>query len=863
MRRNLILNTAASTLVIGIASFAVPALAQSTGSQDFDKEIVVTGTASRGIAGMETPDSAKAKQVINQEVIARQTPGQTINNTINLIPGVSFQNNDPFGSAGGKMFIRGFDNSRISQTFDGLPLNDTGNYALYSNQQLDPELIDQVNVNLGSTDVDSPTASASGSTVNYRTRKPAHEFGARLIGSAGDFGFMRIFGELDTGDLTASGLRAFFAASTAVNHAIYGGIGKIDKKQLNLRLYQPIGSNDDFISIAGHYNQNRNNFFASVPMWNENYGARVVGTGSGNRYPITDAEYFYQTPRCTIPAGVAGVADPATSCGSDYDYRYNPSNTGNIRINSRFTLADGLVLTVDPNFQYTKANGGGTITASEGSTTFGAASGLTGFFGNLPGTQYFFGRDLNGDGDLKDTVRLLAPSLTRTWRLGLIASLRYDLNAHNTIRIAYSYDRGKHRQTGEVGYLSANGFGAMPFPIDAPIKDAQGNLVQKRDRLSYAILHQISGEYRGEFLNDSLTLTAGLRVPFFKRNLTNNCFTTAASGTVACAATAAGITAFRTANPLFSEPQQRIFSYSRALPNVGMTFKITPDVSVFANYSKGLQVPGTDNLYNSFFFPIDKDAAHPTPESTDNFDSGLRFRSGGLMAQISGWYTIYQNRLGSAYDRELNASIYRNLGRVDKYGFDGSITYRPIKPITLYAFGSYLHSKIRDNIDAGTLCTAASVTYKTLGCTAIGSVAYYQTAGKRESGAPVYTFGGRIQGDYGPVSLGIQAKRTGRRYVNDQNLPFYVPLAGVPQEIFGAKAPGYTLVDLDAQISLDWAGLGKKTFFQFNVSNLFDKRYVGGFDGTFISLNSSATSPVTFAQLGAPRAVIGTLSIGF
>ena len=120
-----------------------------------DSEIIVTGAREKGVAGVEIPDSPKAKEVLNQDFIARQTPGQTINDTINLIPGVSFQNNDAFGSAGGTLTIRGFDDSRISQTFDGIPLNDTGNYALYSNQQLDPELIEQVNVNLGTTDVDS------------------------------------------------------------------------------------------------------------------------------------------------------------------------------------------------------------------------------------------------------------------------------------------------------------------------------------------------------------------------------------------------------------------------------------------------------------------------------------------------------------------------------------------------------------------------------------------------------------------------------------------------------------------------------------------------------------------------------------
>src|SRR3546814_1813941 len=56
-------------------------------------------------------------------------------------------------------------------------------------------------------------------------------------------------------------------------------------------------------------------------------------------------------------------------------------------------------------------------------------------------------------------------------------------------------------------------------------------------------------------------------------------------------------------------------------------FRSTPVVSMFANYSKGLQVPGTDNLYNSFFFAPGTDAAHPNPETTDNFDAGVRYTS--------------------------------------------------------------------------------------------------------------------------------------------------------------------------------------------------------------------------------------------
>lgn len=814
---------AASTIAFGSVALANAAHAQSTGSVDFEQPIIVTGTVAKSVAGVETPNTTRAKQVLDQAIISRQAPGQSINDIINLVPGVSFQNNDPFGSAGGTLTIRGFDSSRISQTFDGLPLNDTGNYALYSNQQLDPELIEQVNVNLGSTDVDSPTAAATGSTVNYRTRKPTEDFGVRMVGSAGRFDFMRVFGSIDTGNLNASGLRAFIAASSATNDTIFGGIGEINKKQINARIYQPLGGNGDFISIAGHYNRNRNNFFGSVNL-------------RSDTFPDTKAERDIQTARCTVPAGVTGVADAASSCGSAFDYRFNPSDTGNIRINSRFTLADGLVLTVDPSIQYTKANGGGTAVAREGVFTLSGTT-YTGYIGSTP---YFGGVDLNGDGDILDQVRLHTPSQTQTWRLGVISSLRYDIDENNVVRLSYSYDRGRHRQTGETGLLALNGFGADYFPVDNSLTGKDGTVLQKRNRLSYAILHQVSGEYRGTF--GDLTTTVGLRLPFFRRNLTNYCFTTSVTGNVSCFGTDAANTSYDAATT-FQGPQQRIFNYSKLLPNVGFTYQVGGNASVFGNYSQGLQVPGTDNLYQSFFYAPDRAEAKPRPEQSHNFDLGFRVRSGRVQAQASAWWTIYNNRLASAYDVDLDATIYRNLGRVDKYGIDGSVSFMPIDNFSLYLFGSYLKSKIKNNVVTGET-TSGGVT----------TPVFAQTAGKREGGAPVYTFGARAQGEIGPVSLGVQAKRTGPRYVNDQNLPITVGGSAV----YPNKTPAYTLVDLDAKVSLEFLGLNDKTFFQLNVLNVFDEVYVGGFSGT-----ATSTSSVPFAQIGAPRTVIGSISVGF
>jgi len=167
-------------------------------------------------------------------------------------------------------------------------------------------------------------------------------------------------------------------------------------------------------------------------------------------------------------------------------------------------------------------------------------------------------------------------------------------------------------------------------------------------------------------------------------------------------------------------------------------------------------------------------------------------------------------------------------------------------------------------------CTSANVTARITGCTALGDPIYAKTAGKRESGAPVYTLGARAQANLTYVEIGIQAKRTGPRYVNDLNVPFTLggtiiggqAVSGAIQQVYGAKAPGYTLVDVDMRISAAPLGLGNKTYLQLNVTNVFDKLYVGGFDGR-LDAGFSSAGGLPFVQIGAPRTFIGSLVVSF
>lgn len=817
---------------VAFAALMIPgaAYAQSTGSIEFEKgDIVVTGARNTNVAGTKIPDSGKTKVELTQKFLSHQVSGQSIDETINQLPGVSFTNNDPYGSSGGNLTIRGFDASRILQTIDGVPINDTGNYAIYSNQQIDPELIDQVNVSLGSVDIDSPSASASGSTVNYTTITPTDEIGARLLGSVGDLNFFRVFGLFNTGTFTPWGTKAWFSASHAENDVVYLSRGKIRKGAYNAKIYQPIGSNGDFVAVAGNYNVNRNNNTNDILL--QDYTGK-----KGDRE--------VDLPRCQVAVGHAGVADNVNSCGTSYAESFNPSNTGTLRMTSSFHLADNLILTVDPTFSYTKANGGSSaVTGTEGAfmaDTNGDKVGDTPIYGYI-NNGYYFGRDLNGDGDILDKVKLYAPSQTVTHRYTLTSSLLWNIADGQSIRVAYAHDYGRHRQTGEVGYLLANGQAKDPFPINDPIKDVNGNVVEKRNRKSFAILDKVGVEYRGKFFNDALTVDVGGSYAMMKRRLHQYCFTSSNKGYVDCVAgdNGADYAAYEKQYPGSTLPVDKNLSYNKFLPAANLTYNFGSAFQAYASYSKGEQVPGTDNLYTALFYAGTNQFVNPLPETTDNFDGGLRYTTSKIQAQVGPWLTIFKNRLASSYDPITDTTTYRNLGTVHKYGIDGSIAYQPTPIVSLYAYASYLKSEIMDDVQTGTDANDDPI--------------YAATRGKRESGAPVYTVGGRAQLNLDPVEIGVQAKHTGKRYVNDLNV---APVKSGTQ-LFAATTPEYTVVDLDARVNMGWAGLNDTTYVQFNVSNVFDEVYPGGFGGTL----STTTTP--YIYVGPPRTFSVTLNVQF
>ena len=835
---------AASTLMFG-----PQALAQSTASQK--QEVIVTGTRTPpSTAGLATQvKEAKDQAIIGQKFIQTQLPSTNVGQLINFLPGVSNSTEDPGGFNSGDLRIHGFEcnpsGGHISIAVDGAPFTDTGNYACYFGEYIIGELVDHITVNIGASDVDSPSASALGASINVVTKTPPKDFGAIAKLTYGSYAYARAFAEIDTGAIGPWGTTAFVAGEYGREDNYKGRPGTSMRWDLNGKIYQPLKDND-FVSLVATYTAER-----QYPPFDASYS----GIAAAND-PYFDGDNYTWAPETVTPGVADTVPTPAVHPGgTDANYWAlfpNPVNFFSARGQSQFAVMKNLTFTFDPTFFYTLANGGGSTSLSEKDK-------------RLIGSSSALGVDINGDGDILDTVVTYSPSNTETYRYGLTTSLLYDLNESNHFQLAYTLDYGHHRQTGELSTVDpvtgvpTSVFAAKPG-YGPPIVNADGSLLRKRDRLSIAILNQVSANYIGKFLDDRLHVNVGVRAPFFERQLNQYCYTY--NGTSAWCDTvspAAVQTAYNTdlaANrapgkaatalatllggafvttgvggvPNFRFPFKGDVKYSKPLPNAGVSFKVTEHNLLYASYARGFAAPKTDDLYTSTNESV-------TPETSDNFAVGYRYLSSRVTLSINGYDAEFKNRIVQSFDpTDPTLSIDRNVGDVRVRGVDIEAGLTPLDGLNIYGSANFNSSKLKSNYTL----TTAGVTFA------------LPTKGKELVMTPDRTFAARVSYDIGAVTLGGEVKYISSRFVSDTN---------------DASIPGYAVVGLDARVKLPQMG---KSYLQLNVSNLFDKYY---FSRTTTVSNSVAYpipgsaltfSPSTnFVYTGAPRTIQLTLGMQF
>jgi iron complex outermembrane receptor protein len=812
---------ATTALATGLL-LATGAFAQSTATQV--QELVVTGA--RGaptVAGVITQvQEAKDESIINHEFFERQQAGQNFAQLINLLPGVNYTSEDQTGNLSGDLRIHAFDGNHIGVTIDGVTVNDSGNYAVFPGEYLTPEITDHITVNMGSTSVDSPTASAVGGEVRIISKVPSKERTLIVQPTVGSYNFQRYYVEGDSGEVGPWGTRMYLSANYDHGSKWVGG-GDQMKEGFDWRIYQPL-KGSDFVSLAGSYVLEHSYFYqsSSPAQFAQGGGVSKSTIDYNNAWSVpTAVNGVADTPLAIAPGGgpllnrgsfpdfQQGSAGASGLDGNYWATHPNPVIFGTIRGQSKFSLTDKLTFTFDPSFFYTLANGGGVTALSETDPRLK---------GNKAGSP---GRDLNADGDRLDTVDVYSPNNTNTRRFGVSSAILFDLDENNHFSVGYTFDYAMHRQTGEYGYLDpvtgkpGSVFGGKDGWGSTKVLTDDGSFMRGRDRHSIAELNQISVNYIGKFMDDRLHINLGIRDPYFKRDLDQHCYTfngtsaycdtidpalvmaayntsVAAGNTNALSTLLFGRTGSISFNaiaktPNFRFPFKQTFHFDKVLPNAGLTYRITDNQMIYATYAEGFSAPKTDNLYTSSSTTVQ-------PETSTSLAAGWRYQTSTITTSLSAWNVDYKNRIVQSFDPlDPTLSIDRNIGDVRISGLDLEAGFKPFEHMTIYASAEYTTSDVKSDeivASAGALTIALP------------------TKGKELVLTPKKTFAANARYDFGWIDIGGNVKYQGRRWIDDVNT---------------VGMPDVTTVNVDARVPFTMFG-SKNTYMQFNISNLTNTR---------------------------------------
>lgn len=190
------MRTVFALAVAGSSILASPALAASEEASEAS-EIVVYG-------------KGETRQVsqISQADIEILGPGTTALKALEKLPSVNFQSADPFGAYewSERITVRGFDQSRLGFTLDGIPLgnqNYGNNNGLHASRAISAENVGTTRLTQGAGSLGTQATNNLGGTIEFASREPSEAFGIEANATYGNYDTKRGFVRIDTGGQTA------------------------------------------------------------------------------------------------------------------------------------------------------------------------------------------------------------------------------------------------------------------------------------------------------------------------------------------------------------------------------------------------------------------------------------------------------------------------------------------------------------------------------------------------------------------------------------------------------------------------------------------------------------------------------------
>ncbi|MBK5476169.1 TonB-dependent receptor [Pseudomonas sp. TH21] len=506
-----------------------------TGNSDVGT-IGVQGKATAGGGYMVQEESIKGRSTVTKEALDKQTATGNAIDKLKYTPGLNISSEDNTGLSGFRFTMRGLNSDQVGMSVDGMPINDSGNYALYSNLLGDPENIDQIFVTQGSSEADGPHIGSSGGNIGIVTIRPTKETGAFVKQVMGSNATRKTFARLNTGEV--NGLSNWLSASHTEGQ-MWRGSGAVRADKVEWNSFFDAGDGNTANLILKYHEQDNNSYSQ-----------------------LTKAQ-FQQNGRKYDPYPATPTVGANGKYNSYYALAQNPFQTFTAVLNTQLKLADNLALSVIPYYYW--GNGSG-VGSSSYALNSGSNQGGVFNLGNLPtGAQY------NADGTPNSGV-YYRPSRTQTWRPGITTKLNWDLGDHS-VQFGYWYERARQSQTQPFIPLKSSGKPVDTWPdSNDAVVDANGNTIQGRDRFTITPAQKVWAQDTW-YIDPDWTLVAGLAYMNVKRDGTNH-------------------------GSLTEQAEKRNQTYNKLLPNVGLKYQLDERDQLFYSLSRNMRIPQNYVLYD-------------------------------------------------------------------------------------------------------------------------------------------------------------------------------------------------------------------------------------------------------------------------
>ncbi len=653
---------ARTALSLAVAIAVAPAFAQANKDDDSQPRakddnvrlgtITIVGEGGKlGAGQMLNEDAVKGRSTVTKSATEKNLATGNPFQALSLLPSINTFSHDATGLFGGGLTIRGFNSDQLGFTINGVPVNDSGNFAVYPQEYADQENLCTQTVSQGNPDVDSPHAGATGGNVGITSCDPEDKQRFRVAQGFGELRMSRTFARYDTGRFADNKAKVFVSLSHTQADK-WKGEGSAKK---------------DHLDAAFRWDMNDDNTILGSVLYNKAINHNI---GNLSLAQLNTYGYYYDYSTSFKPGHLPGGAGAQKETGPSpqyYKLAMNPFENAILSLSGSFKLASETFLKVQPYYWYGFGTGGVQQTALSETAFLNTATGKTGA-----------GTDLNGDGDTLDTVVVARSSVTKTQRPGITAEINTTFDNH-LVRLGLWYERATHLQTQPAVGVNASGEAYDIWLQNGQILRPDGSTYQGRDWRTVSTAYQIYANDTINLMGDRAVLSLGVRAPTVTRDVTNY------------------------ANEATTTSYNIQKTYSDVLPQVGVRFNIDKTQQVFANVGKNFRAApnfaftGSNVTFNSAGQVVLVTEAKP--ETSVVTDLGYRLQTKGMSLSATLFNTNFTDRQANAYDPVADKSTYTNAGNVKTQGLELEVGSAPFGGgFTAYGSFTAQSSEMQDNI---------------------------------------------------------------------------------------------------------------------------------------------------------------------